>query len=158
MPGVEELEAGEPGEVCLENARRKARAVQLQGGAVVLAADTVVALDGRIYGKPANEAEAAETLRALGGRWHEVSTGVCVRDAAGERTAAACTRVRLRPHDPRVEAWYLAGGEWRGRAGGYAIQGRGAALVEGIEGDWTNVVGLPVGVVLELLPDLVSRG
>lgn len=152
VPGTEEVEQGDPEWVALENARRKARAVS---GPLVLAADTVVALDGRLYGKPGDEAQARAFLTALGGRTHTVITAVCVRDGGAERELAVATSVVMRPPHPELIGWYLAAGEWRGRAGGYAIQGRGAALVDGIEGEWTNVVGLPVGAVLELLPGIV---
>lgn len=153
VPGTEEVEQGDPEWVALENARRKARATP---GELVLAADTVVALDGRLYGKPVDEAQARAFLTALGGRTHTVITGVCVRAGGAERERAVATRVAMRPPDPARLGWYLAAKEWQGRAGGYAIQGRGAALVEGIEGDWTNVVGLPVGAVLELLPGIAA--
>jgi septum formation protein len=150
--GVEEVAEGDPAQLVVENARRKARAVE---GELVLGADTAVVLDGRVYGKPRDEAQAREFLRALSGREHEVLSGIALRDAGGERTGVARTAVRFRELGPRELAWYLATGEWRGRAGGYAIQGRGAALVERIEGDYLNVVGLPVGELLRLAPDLL---
>jgi septum formation protein len=128
---------------------------------VVLGVDTVVVLDGVIYGKPADAAEARATLERLSGRTHEVVSGIAVVEpAAGAepvvRTAHAITRVSFRDLDPATLDWYLATEEWRDRAGGYAIQGRGAALVAGIEGDYFNVVGLPVPALLDLLPGLVS--
>jgi septum formation protein len=152
VPPVEEVEAGDPEAVALQNARAKARAV---AGELVLGVDTVVALDGRIYGKPGDEAEAEQTLRALSGRTHSVLSGVCLVRRGRERTAVARTAVRFRQLEPRLIDWYVAGGEWRERAGGYAIQGRGAALVAAIDGDYTNVVGLPVAALLGLWPGLL---
>jgi septum formation protein len=152
-PEVEELTAGDPRELVLENALRKARAV---AGDCVLGADTAVVLGGRIFGKPADRAEAAEFLAALNASTHEVMTGIAVVDASGERSDVAVTRVRFRSLRPAELDWYLDTGEWRDRAGAYAIQGRGAALVEAIEGDYLNVVGLPVPALLGLLPDLLS--
>ncbi len=153
VSGVEELEEGPPGEVALENAYRKAAAVARD--APVLGVDTVVSVGSRIYGKPADEAQARETLGVLSGRRHVVTSGVCVIEAGRTRTAASTTLVDFRALSEPLIEWYVAGGEWRGRAGGYAIQGRGAALVAGIEGDYWNVVGLPVGTLLELLPGLL---
>jgi septum formation protein len=149
IPDVEELEDGDPREMVVENALRKARAVP---GDLVLGVDTTVVVDGRSYGKPVNEEEAEETLSILSGRTHEVWSGI----ALNERTAAACTRVTFRRLPHPLLRWYLSSGEWQDRAGGYAIQGRGAALVERIEGDFWNVVGLPVPALLELAPDLLA--
>ena len=114
-------------------------------------------VDGAVYGKPAGEADARTTLAVLSGRDHEVISGLCVLDpgAREPRTALARTRVRFRPLDPATLDWYVATGEWRERAGGYAIQGRGAGLVAEIEGDYLNVVGLPVAALLELLPGIL---
>ncbi len=158
VPDVEEVEAGPPLEVAVGNAKRKAQAVAgRSAGAVVLGVDTVVCLDGRIYGKPGDVVEARATLSALSGRRHEVISGVCVIEPeSGARTATAQTAVAFRALDDRLLGWYLSSGEWRERAGGYAIQGRGAALVAEIEGDYSNVVGLPVPTVLELMPGLVG--
>jgi len=136
----------------VENALRKARSVS---GGRVLGVDTVVVLDGEVFGKPGDEGEARAFLRRLSGRTHEVWSGIALREGDGERTSVACTKVRFRALEPVELDWYLASGEWRDRAGGYAIQGRGAALVESIEGDFWNVVGLPVPDLLELAPDLV---
>lgn len=155
VPGVEERSAGDPGEVVAENALRKARAVE---GDRVLAADTAVVYDGVILGKPRDEAEAAHFLRRLSGRTHEVMSGIAVREPDGsERDDVAVTRVRFRLLEQADLDWYRATGEWAGRAGAYAIQGRGAALVEEIEGDYCNVVGLPVAALLRLVPDLLTR-
>jgi septum formation protein len=153
VPDVVEIEVGDPTELALENARRKALAV---GGELVLGVDTVVALDGRIYGKPASKTEARDTLRALSGRVHTVISGVCVRRGGASLAESAETQVRFRELGQALLDWYLASGEWQERAGGYAIQGRGAALVGGIEGDYSNVVGLPVPTLLGLLPGLLA--
>jgi septum formation protein len=150
---AEELRAGDPRTLVIENARRKARAVE---GARVLGVDTAVVLDGRIFGKPRDEQEAETFLRRLSGRMHEVWSGVALRDGGEERTAAALTRVRFRLLEQRHIDWYIRSGEWRERAGGYAIQGRGAALVADIEGDYTGVVGLPVSALIEVAPGLVG--
>ena len=148
-----ELTAGDPARAAAENARRKAGAVAAER---VLGADTIVALDGAILSKPGGEAQAREWLRALSGHEHDVWGGVCVTDAEGRREAQVHTRVRFRTlRDHEVE-WYLRTGEWRERAGGYAIQGRGAALVCEIEGDYLNVVGLSAAALLWLLPDLLA--
>ena len=145
---VVELTDGEPREVVLENARRKARAVE---GGRVLACDTEVNVDGVVFGKPADEDEAARMLAQLSGRTHEVLGGLVLRCGDEERTAIASTLVEFRPLEPGEIDWYVETGEWRGRAGGYAIQGKGAALVERIEGDFWNVVGLPVPELLRLM-------
>jgi septum formation protein len=150
---VEELAEGDPREVAVENARRKAGAVD---GERVLGADTVVTLDGALFGKPADEGEARAMLEALSGRSHTVWGGLAVREGAEVRTAAAATAVRFRALTGADLDWYLASAEWRERAGGYAIQGRGAALVEGVEGDYLNVVGLPVPTLLRLIPGLLT--
>jgi septum formation protein len=157
-PDVQELSEGEPEALVIDNALRKARAVRAGDSAggidrPVLGADTAVVVDGEVYGKPRDEAEAEAVLRLLSGRAHEVRSGIAVVDAGGEQTAAACTVVRFRSLDEPILRWYLRSGEWRERAGGYAIQGRGAALVEGIEGDYWNVVGLPVAALLRMRPD-----
>lgn len=158
VPEVEELACGPPNEVAIENAYRKAHAVCEQGiDGSVLGADTVVALGGTIYGKPAGRVQARATLEALSGRRHAVIGGLClIASNARPRTATATTAVTFRALDDRLLEWYLDTGEWRDRAGAYAIQGRGAALVKSIEGDYFNVVGLPVGLLLEMAPELVE--
>ena len=156
VPDIEELEAGPPHEVALENAFRKASAIAVDGGGLVLGVDTVVSLGARLYGKPQNAEEAKATLSALAGRRHAVISGVCLIEDGQVRSAAAQTGVQFRALDEGLIDWYLASGEWRERAGGYAIQGRGAALVAGIEGDFLNVVGLPVATLLELAPGLLA--
>ncbi len=125
--------------------------------ALVLGVDTIVALGGRLYGKPTEGAQARRALEALSGRTHAVVSGVCLIEDGRSRTAAATTLVEFRALEDAQIDWYLACGEWHERAGGYAIQGRGAALVAGIEGDFFNVVGLPVATLLTLAPGLLFQ-
>lgn len=141
----------------LENARRKAAAVR-RGGETVLGCDTIVVLDGELYGKPDGERAALATLRALSGRTHEVVSGLVLLLDGSERTAVATTEVSFRDLDERLLAWYVGTGEWRERAGAYAIQGRGAALVRALRGGYENVVGLPLPELLDLCPRLLARG
>jgi septum formation protein len=151
---AEELTEGDPDDVVVENARRKVEAVP---GELVLGCDTEVFLDGKIFGKAEDEQQAESYLRLLSGRTHEVHSGLALRAANSDlQTAHAVTLVTFRALSDSVRTWYLGTGEWRGRAGAYAIQGRGSALVERIEGDFWNVVGLPVPKLLELAPDLVT--
>jgi septum formation protein len=155
-----ELQYGPPAEVVLENAHRKATAVAAAMGdrrVPVLGVDTVVTLGPRIFGKPRDEAHAAEILSALAGRRHVVLSGICLIEPGRTRTAAAETVVEFRALEPSAIEAYVATGEWRGRAGGYAIQGIGATLVARIEGDYLSVVGLPVAALLDLAPWLMSR-
>ncbi len=152
---VEELASGDPRELALENARRKALAVD---GELVLGADTDVALDGEVLGKPRDAGHARELLAKLAGRRHEVVGGIAIAErGAITAEAVVVTAVDFRALDPATIDWYVATGEWEGRAGGYAIQGRGAALVAGIEGDYLNVVGLPLARLLDLRPGLLPR-
>jgi len=169
---ADELVSGDPIEVAVSNAVAKAQAAWRAGrdhrlrrrcpsgptSMAVVGVDTVVVLDGVIYGKPSDAPGARATLERLSGRTHEVVSGIAVVDAGETRTASATTRVSFRSLDPATLDWYLASEEWRERAGGYAIQGRGAALVAGIEGDYLNVVGLPVAALLELLPGILHGG
>ncbi len=155
VPGVEELAAGDPRQVVAENARRKTRARSAQER--VLGVDTAVVLDGRIFGKPRDVEEARSFLLALSGRTHEVMSGIALLEPdGGEPSDVAVTRVRMRALEATLLDWYLATGEWADRAGAYAIQGRGSALVERIEGDFWNVVGLPVPELMRLAPDLLT--
>jgi len=153
-PDVVEIESGDPREVVVENALRKARD-RARTGERVLGADTAVVLDGEPFGKPADSEAARDLLRRLSGRRHEVMSGIVVCEDGGERSDLAVTAVRFRELSEADLDWYLASGEWREHAGGYAIQRRGAALVEAIEGDYWNVVGLPVPALLRLVPDLL---
>jgi septum formation protein len=152
VPEVEETDEGDPRGVVIENALRKAKAVH---GPLVLGVDTTVSVDGRSYGKPADREEAAGMIRMLSGREHEVWSGIALKRDGEEQTAARCTRVRFRTVTDPILRWYLDSGEWRDRAGGYAIQGRGAALVESVDGDFWNVVGLPVPDLVRMAPELL---
>jgi septum formation protein len=158
-PDVDEATAGPPDEMVVENARRKASAAAERGvRGLVLGVDTAVVVDGRALGKPRDEREARAFLETLSGRAHEVWSGIALlgpAEEAGMRSTAALTEVRFRCLEPVEIDWYLATAEWRERAGGYAIQARGAALVEGVVGDYWNVVGLPVAALLRLAPGLV---
>jgi septum formation protein len=155
---VDELEEGAPERVAVENARRKAEAVASEiSNAAVLGADTIVCLDGQIYAKPADPEAARATLGALSGRQHDVIGGICLVEGHAISTRVAVTEVEFRELSEGLIEWYLSAGEWRERAGAYAIQGRGAALVRRIEGDYLNVVGLPVAALLELAPWLLPR-
>ncbi len=142
----------------MANALRKARAVVEAEGlsGLVLGVDTVVALAGRVYGKPLDEHHARETLRALSGSTHTVLSGVALIGGGEERTALAATEVVFRTLDEGLIDWYVALGEWRDRAGGYGIQGAGAALVREVRGDYENVVGLPLATLLDLCPELLK--
>jgi septum formation protein len=155
---VEEIEQGDPAEVAAENALLKARAARrAEQPEVVLGVDTLVTLDGRIYGKPGDERHARETLRALGGATHRVLSGVALLLPDGEqRTAVAATEVTFRPLSEGLLDWYVAAGEWRERSGGYAIQGKGSVLARAIAGDFQNVVGLPLAALLDLYPELLA--
>lgn len=157
VPNADELTEGPPEEVVLENAFRKASKVagDRPGDRLILGVDTEVALGGRVHGKPQDRDAAREMLELLSGRTHRVISGVCVISDGRARTAAAVTDVTFGPLDQRLLDWYLQTDEWRGRAGGYAIQGRGAALVSRINGDYLNVVGLPVTSLLQLAPGLL---
>ena len=148
-------QAGEKPDVyALRVARDKAAtatAALAERRTVVLAADTVVAVDGQILGKPVDGDDAARMLRLLSGRTHEVYTAVVVRDGEIEQHAVVTTRVRFQPLSDLEIAWYVASGEPDGKAGAYAIQGLGARFVEWLEGSWSNVVGLPIATVYRLL-------
>ena len=135
-----------------EHAEGKARsAADEAGDRPVLGVDTTVVCAGRVYGKAAGPEEAAEMLAALGGSTHEVVSGLCLLTPAWAELHHEVTAVTFRPLTARDIASYVASGEWQGRAGAYAIQGLGAALVERIEGDYLNVVGLPAALLIRLL-------
>jgi septum formation protein len=164
VSGVEELSQGPAIEVAMENAHRKAAAVagaaadDLVCDLPILGVDTVVSRGPRLFGKPADEGEAVEMLSTLAGRRHLVISGVCLidRDRGRVRTAAARTVVEFRELSAAAVARYASLGEWEGRAGAYAIQERGATLVRAIEGDYLNVVGLPVATLIDLAPRLLD--
>lgn len=120
-------------------------------GRPVLGVDTTVVLGGRIYGKPTSAGDAERMLDELSGRTHAVVSGLCLATPAWETVSSVATRVTFRKLTPRELGWYVASGEWEGRAGAYAIQGRGGALVERVEGDYLNVVGLPATLLARLL-------
>jgi septum formation protein len=148
----EDGEIREPAELVRAHARGKARSVAAYADdRPVLGVDTAVVLEGVMYGKPVDAGEAERMLEALGGNTHEVVSGLCLLTQAWEDVEHEVTRVSFRRLTPRDMAAYLATGEWEGRAGAYAIQGRGAALVERIEGDYLNVVGLPAALLVRLL-------
>ncbi|HEX5924415.1 MAG TPA: Maf family protein [Baekduia sp.] len=152
---VAEQDAGAPRAVASENARRKALAVAGDGAdELVIGCDTLVATGDQIWGKPPDEAAARDTLRHLAGRTHEVVSGLALAHDGEVREATEITLVTFRELDEPTIDWYLTTREWEGRAGGYAIQGRGAVLVSRIEGDYLNVVGLPVAALLALQPQL----
>jgi septum formation protein len=139
--------------VC-DHARAKARSVSEEAaGRPVLGVDTTVVLGGRIFGKPADAPDAERMLAVLSGRTHAVVSGLCLWTSEWEVVEAAATLVTFRVLTPPDRAAYVATGEWEGRAGGYAIQGRGAALVERVEGDYLNVVGLPAALLVRLLAE-----
>jgi septum formation protein len=146
-PEFEEADGTSP----LERAIGKARSVEVTDERPVLGVDTEVLLDGELLGKPADETEAERMLERLSGRTHEVVAGLCLRTLGWEEQHTEVTRVTFRTLTPRDLAHYVASREWEGRAGGYAIQGLGASLVERIDGDYSNIVGLPVTRLVELL-------
>lgn len=145
---------GDAVEVVRRHAREKARSVADEAGErPVLGVDTAVVLGGRIYGKPGHVAEAERMLEDLGGRTHLVISGLCLVTPGWTVVEHESTRVTFREVTPRDLGAYMATGEWEGRAGAYAIQGRGAGLVLRIEGDYSNVVGLPVALLVRLLAE-----
>lgn len=157
---IEELTEGDPRELVLENARWKAAAVSAKArpGTLVIAGDTEVVLDGRALGQPKDADEAREHLTSLSGREHEVLGAVALVGPEEEdgrprtREGLTVSKVRFRALEPTLLDTYLASGEWEGRAGSYAIQGLGSALVEEVSGDVSNVIGLPIPLLLELEP------
>jgi septum formation protein len=146
VPAYEEIDGTSP----LERARGKAHSVE-PDERPVLGVDTEVLFGGELLGKPANEAEAEAMLERLSGTTHEVVSGLCLRTLAWEETGEETTLVTFRELTPRDLAHYVASGEWEARAGSYAIQGLGASLVEKIDGDFLNVVGLPGSLLVRLL-------
>jgi septum formation protein len=144
----------DPVELVREHARGKARSVAAEAGdRPVLGVDTAVCVDGRVYGKPADAGEAEGMLEELSGRTHTVLSGLCLVTPGWEVVEHDATDVRFRALTPRDIAAYMTSGEWEGRAGAYAIQGLGGRLVERVEGDYLNVVGLPGALLVRLLAD-----
>jgi septum formation protein len=140
-----------PRPYALRLAGEKAASVPCAPGDLVLAADTVVAAGRRILGKPSDQAEAEKFLRLLSGRRHRVLTAIALRQGERIATRAVETAVRMKRLSEAEITAYLASGEWQGKAGGYAIQGRAAALIPWIGGSYSNVVGLPLTETLNLL-------
>jgi septum formation protein len=155
VPGVEELTQGDPEHLVVENARRKAEAVDSDG--LVIACDTDVVLDGEVLGKPADGDEARAYLDRMSGRAHEVMSGLVVIEDGAERSGLEKTTVVFRDLTDEEKDRYVRFGEWEGRSGGYAIQTLGSTLVARLEGSVSNVVGLPVGLLAELAPALFER-
>jgi len=140
----------EPADLVCAHAEGKARSVHREGQ-VTLGVDTAVLLDGRVYGKPTNRAGAARMLHELSGRTHTVLSGLCLLGAGEDVLLHEKTDVTFRLLSHGIVEAYLKSGEWEGRAGAYAIQGLGGRLVERIEGDYLNVVGLPAALLVSLL-------
>ena len=152
VSGVEELSGGDPEHEVLENARLKARAVEADG--IVIGCDTDVVLDGKALGKPAGAAESRAYLDRMSGRAHTVMSGLVVLVDGEERSGLERTTVVFKKLSEADKERYVDFGEWEGRSGGYAIQTLGSTLVERVEGSVSNVVGLPVGLLFELAPEL----
>ena len=150
---AEELKTGEPETLVMENARRKAQAVwRRHVDSVVLGADTVVYQDGRVLGKPKDPADARAMLHSLSGAWHTVYTGVCVITPDGKADVRFdASRVRFVPLTDADIDWYIATGEPMDKAGAYAVQGRAGMYVSRIEGSFSNVIGLPMHLVRDML-------
>ena len=161
VPEVEELQAGEPQATVIENARRKAlRGTEMagKGDNLVLGVDTEVVLDGELLGKAADGEEARRRLKALSGRTHEVLSGmVVIEGGATERSGVERSKVTFRDLPSQLLEAYLASGEWRDRAGAYAVQGLGSSLVERVDGELANVIGLPVKLLMQLVPALLDK-
>jgi len=154
---VDELSSGSPVETARANALAKDAGALKRPARTILGVDTLVALDGEIFGKPASEQDAAATLRRLQGRTHEVVSGLALLGPDNTQVVHEATEVTFRELDEATIARYVQTGEWRERAGGYAIQGHGAGLVLRIIGDYLNVVGLPVAAMLDLDLSLILR-
>lgn len=151
---AEEIQEGEPSHVVTVNARSKAQAVSaLYPGRTVLGADTVVALDGVIYGKPADRADAFRMLRSLSGKTHIVCTGVCVTDGIRCDIRSDISYVTFRPLTDREIDDYIETGEPMDKAGAYAIQGGAGKFVSELKGSMSNVIGLPMETAGEMLAD-----
>ena len=155
---VEEIDGGDPVDVARTNALRKATAgARLRPGGTILGVDTLVALGPEIFGKPASAEATIATLKRLSGRTHDVVSGLALLKTVNPQVVHEVTKVEFRALDDGLIRRYVETGEWSGRAGGYAIQGRGAGLVRRIMGDYLNVVGLPIGKLLDLDLTLMLR-
>ena len=149
-----DLPDADPVELVRQHARGKARSVaDGAGDQPVVGVDTTVVCAGHVYGKASGPEDAAEMLEALAGATHEVVSGLCLITPGWEELDHEITRVTFRPLTARDIAAYMASGEWRDRAGAYAIQGLGATLVARIEGDYLNVVGLPAALLVRVLAE-----
>lgn len=146
-----------PGEAATDYVRRLARekadAIEIHDGEIILTADTVVVVDGEILEKPLDAEDAARMLRLLAGREHQVITGICLRAGDREIVDACRTRVHFTPLTDAAIAAYVASGEPMDKAGAYAIQGLASKFIDHIEGDYFNVVGLPVSLVYRHLQE-----
>jgi septum formation protein len=151
---VAPLYVEEPGGDPVAHAAGKARSVD-GGGRPVLGVDTVVVCEGHVIGKPIDAAEADAMLALLSGKTHDVVSGLCLRTDVWEELHSETTCVTFRELLPDDRQRYVSSGEWEGRAGAYAIQGLGASLVERIDGDYLNVVGLPGALLVRVLADRV---
>jgi len=143
-------------ELVRRHADGKARSVHVDGR-ITLGVDTTVLLDGRVYGKAADRDAARRMLRELSGRTHAVVSGVCLLGGSEDVLEHATTNVTFRALDSDVLDAYLDSGEWENRAGAYAIQGLGGRLVERIDGDYLNVVGLPGALLVSVLERHASK-
>ena len=154
-PRYEEHDSPDADPVALvrEHAQGKARSVGSQEECPVLGVDTAVVVDGQSLGKPGDATEAEGMLERLSGRTHDVVSGLCLVTPGWEELHSETTLVTFRSLDARDLAHYVSSGEWEGRAGAYAIQGLGASLVERIEGDYLNVVGLPAALLVRILAE-----
>lgn len=142
-----------PAMVAIENARIKARSVQSEPGQLILAADTIVVLGDTLFGKPEDDSDARRILTMLSGQTHSVITGICLRAKDKERVDSAESRVTFRQLDDATIDAYIHTGEPQDKAGAYAVQGQGASLVETVEGDYYNVVGLPLHRLSQILEE-----
>jgi septum formation protein len=142
-----------PGDYVVRLSREKARAVA-RGHELTLGADTTVVINGEIMGKPADAEEAGRMLRALSGQWHQVLTGVTLARADRILSAVSSTRVKFAELSDAEIEWYISTGEPMDKAGAYAIQGRASLFIEGVEGSYSNVVGLPMRLTYELARQL----
>jgi septum formation protein len=146
----------EPTELVRRHAEGKARSVHA-AGLVTLGVDTTVVLDGRVYGKAGDAADATRMLHGLAGRTHTVVSGLCVLGAGDDVIVHEVTDVTFRSASEKTLASYVASGEWEGRAGAYAIQGLGGRLIERIDGDYLNVVGLPGALLVSILEERAPK-
>jgi septum formation protein len=152
-----ETYGADSGALVREHAQGKARSVAADAGErPVLGVDTAVVLEGEIFGKPVDAGAAERMLEQLSGKTHVVVSGLCLVTPGWEELVDEGTRVSFRALTPRDLSAYVASGEWEGRAGAYAVQGLGAALVERIEGDYLNVVGLPAAALVRILAERFS--